>query len=70
MSFNARLQQKEAFIVFDVLRVDVVEITLAEGEVVDGVEHRGFSRTVIANEAIGSWTKIQLRIGVVLKIDD
>ena len=51
-----------------VLYVYRVEVTLAEREVVDGIEEVGFSSTVVADEAVDIATECYVGLGVVLEI--
>ena len=52
----------------NVLSVDRVEVTLAEREVIDGIEEVGLPHSVVADETVDSGAEIDVGVGVGLEI--
>ncbi len=66
---NGSLHHKEIGSVQYVLRINRVKITLAQRQVMYGIQQVGFSFAVVARKAIYLFAEAQFLIGVVLKID-
>ncbi len=60
---------KKSFIVTDVLAVNRVEITLAHGKVMNGIEQACFSCSVVASKAVDLGRKLKVGRGNVAKVD-
>lgn len=68
MSIDSSLNQKEAFIISNVLWVNRVKIAFAQAEVMNSVKNGGFSWAIVSYEAIGSWAELEFGVSVVFKI--
>jgi hypothetical protein len=52
----------------DILYIDGTEITLAEREIVDGIEQVGLACSVVANKAVNIATQLHIGLTVVLEV--
>ena len=68
LQFERTLHHEEVLVMPDVLAFDGVEIALAEGQVMDGVEQVGLSLPIITGKDVHAMVKLQAGLAVILKI--
>ena len=61
---------KEILVQTNVLAVDGVEIALAEGEIVGGIEQVGLPRPVVTHKAVDIATEFDISLRVVLEVGE
>jgi hypothetical protein len=55
--------------VLDILGGDGIEITLPKRQVINGIEHIGFSSAIVSNKAIDFGIKLELDIAEIFVIE-
>jgi hypothetical protein len=61
-------QHEQVLTSFDQLRVNRIEITLAEGKTMDGIKNIGLARAIVSQEKVDTITEFPFSFGVVLEL--